>query len=142
MCAERSPSEVSECSIPECSPAPKLRGPLHFSTWQRGNPTLAGGTHHRLHANIHCAMGRGKRATPSSDKGDTESTDSSDIKSSLKLWNCSPNQLPAHLVWLADWLPDQDPRYITLVEKGFVIDKCGFNYFARIIVFTVVTHIS
>ena len=68
-------------------------------------------------------MGRGKRATPSSDKGDTESTDSSDIKSSLKLWNCSPNQLPAHLVWLADWLPDQDPRYITLVEKGFVIDK-------------------
>ena len=41
------------------------------------------------------------------------------------MWNTSPNTLPGHLIPLRRWLPAQDPRYITLVEFGYVLSKGG-----------------
>ena len=40
-------------------------------------------------------------------------------------WNTSPNTLPGHLIPLKRWLPLQDPRYVTLIEYGYVLSKGG-----------------
>ena len=40
-------------------------------------------------------------------------------------WNTSPNTLPGHLLPLRRWLPTLDPRYVTLVEFGYVLSKGG-----------------
>jgi hypothetical protein len=69
-------------------------------------------------------MGRGKsRAAHAPDNSDTTVPDSSDISTDIRYWDTSPNKLPAHMQWLLEWLPDQDPRYVTLVEQGTVIDR-------------------